>query len=132
MQCFAPGTLFATCDDAMKVYFDGVIQFQDNNWSGMSQQWQATKELMIPTATKVLGIECADFGGNNGILASSADGLVTDGSWLCSTNQNLEGWAQPGFVDTGGDFSAASTSASNLGPSAVADRFIYEIFVKKS
>ena len=97
----------------MRVYFYGILVSQDDtdtlNWS------RATK-FDIPAGTKVLGIECLDLGGLNGIRASTIDGLVTDGSWLCSSNQNVIGWAEPEFKDTNGDFSAASTSAPKLMP----------------
>ena len=99
-----PKTLFATCDDEMKVYFDGVLQPYHNN----DNNWGLTTERAIPSGTKMLGIECQDRGGAVGILASTADGMVTDGSWTCSNNQNLKGWADPVFEDTNGDFSAPS------------------------
>eukprot|EP00092_Neocalanus_flemingeri_P066723 GFUD01081324.1.p1 GENE.GFUD01081324.1~~GFUD01081324.1.p1 ORF type:complete len:513 (+),score=54.68 GFUD01081324.1:23-1540(+) len=117
-------SLFATCDNAMRIYFDGVLQFQDADWPATDiYQWTRTTELVIPSVTKVLGIECQNIkvpeGNYWGILASTEDGVVTDESWSCTSNQNLVGWAELEFEDTEGDFSAASTVT---GPSTVVSR----------
>ena len=91
--------------------------FQDEStWGTDTLQWSRATELDIPAGTKALGIECLDLEGLNGIKATTSDGLVTDGSWLCSTNQNVVGSAEPGFEDANGDFLPASTSAPNLFP----------------
>ena len=91
--------------------------FQDEStWGTDTLQWSWATELDIPAGTKALGIECLDLEGLNGIKATTSDGLVTDGSWLCSTNQNVVGSAEPGFEDANGDFLPASTSAPNLFP----------------
>ena len=97
------------CDNGMKVYFDEVLQYQDNaDPNANPYAWSITTELVIPRGTKVLGIECQDQGGSKGILASTTDGQMTDESWSCSSNQNLRGWAEPGFTDTDGDFPTPS------------------------
>eukprot|EP00092_Neocalanus_flemingeri_P077113 GFUD01095713.1.p1 GENE.GFUD01095713.1~~GFUD01095713.1.p1 ORF type:complete len:167 (+),score=33.54 GFUD01095713.1:88-588(+) len=103
-------SLFATCDNLLMIYFDGVLQFEDEGWPGTdTYQWTSATELVIPSGTKVLGIECKDLGGNMGILASTSDGLVTNGKWQCSHNDKLVGWAEPGFEDSAEDFSEALT-----------------------
>ena len=106
-------TLFATCDNFMKVFLDGVLAFQDDNYGSDTLQWKITTELDIPRGTKVLGIECLDIHVAKGILASATNGLFSDGSWECSTNQHLEGWADPGFVDTNGDFASPLNFGEN-------------------
>ena len=102
-------SLFASCDDKLKIYFDGDLQYEES----ASDPWDKEIELKIPRGTKVLGLECKDTGGGKGILASTSDGMVTDGNWLCSSNQNLDGWAEPGFEDTNGDFSVPTLLEPN-------------------
>ena len=126
---FTGSSLFATCDNIMRIYFDGVLQFQDSDWGTDTYQWVRTTELFIPYGTQVLGIECLDFGGARGILASTADGMLTDTSWVCTNNQALGGsaetglgiWAEPDFEDTNGDFSTAYTDPK-LGPTSAQSR----------
>merc|ERR1712055_517198 len=69
--------LFATCDNKMKVYFDGELQLQDDAMG----DWRKTSELTIPAGTRVVAIECEDVGAQEGILASTDDGLVTNSDW---------------------------------------------------
>ena len=106
-------TLFATCDNIMKVYIDGVLHYEDKDKKD-GMQWLKTKEVKIPSGTQVLGIECLELADTpRGILATTSDGVLTDGSWSCSANQKLKGWAKPGFKDTQGDFSAANQQGHN-------------------
>ena len=106
-------SLFATCDNVTKLYF-GKLQHQDDPDPGaIPYTWSKTTELVIPRGVQVLGIECLNQGLQKGILASTSDGLLTDGNWMCSGNQNLEGWAEPGFIDANGDFSAAINFSTN-------------------
>ena len=100
--------LFATCDDKMKVYFDGELQSQDDAMA----DWRKTSELTIPAGTRVVAIECEDVGAQEGILASTGDGLVTDSGWQCS-NQLVEGWTLPGFVSPPDSFSSPNLLGSN-------------------
>ena len=111
MLYFTAGTyLFSSGDDDMKVYFDGVLQYDEN---GMADTWKLISELKIPSGTRVLGIECINHSQFGGIVASTTDGLVTDETWLCSNNHELEGWAEPEFVDTHGNFSVATILQPN-------------------
>ena len=77
----------------MKVYFDGILQEQDDAMA----DWTKTSKLTIPPQTQVLTIECKDFGAQEGILASTEDGLVTGTSWQCS-DQLVDGWTLSGFL----------------------------------
>eukprot|EP00092_Neocalanus_flemingeri_P013717 GFUD01014794.1.p1 GENE.GFUD01014794.1~~GFUD01014794.1.p1 ORF type:complete len:189 (-),score=28.77 GFUD01014794.1:205-771(-) len=102
--------LSATCGKFMRVYCDGVKIF-DDDWANDTQSiWlrRKTTKLVLPPGTQVLGIECLVNVGSRGIIASTDDGVVTDGSWSCSANQNVEGWTEPGFLDSEGDFSSPS------------------------
>ena len=100
--------LFATCDNKMKVYFDGELQEQDDAMAA----WTKTSELTIPAGTRVVAIECEDLGAQEGILASTDDGLVTNSGWQCS-NQLVEGWTLPGFVPPPNTFSSPNLLGSN-------------------
>ena len=105
-------TLHATCDNVMKVYFDGVLQPANPSM----QDYHKSSQLTIPGGTQVLAIECLDTGGEEGILASTEDGGVTDETWSCSRDP-VEGWTGPGFQDPGGSFTKATLEGTNgLGP----------------
>ena len=91
--------MFATCDNELKVYLDGVLVFEVDDYT-------QSHTIPVPSGNKVLGLECKDRGGGYGIVASTASGIVTDGSWSCSS-KNVQGWAEPGFKDTNADFSPA-------------------------
>merc|ERR1712106_84557 len=109
-------TLFATCDNFMRIYFDGVLAHEDPDFGTDTLQWKTESEITIPIGTRVLGIECQDAGGAYGILASTANGILTDQSWTCTSTQNIQGWSKPEFIDTNSDFSASSPSYSDLQP----------------
>ena len=101
-------TLHATCDDQMKVYFDGELQPE----TAAMKDWGAVSHLSIPAGTRVLAIECKDVGGVKGILASTSTGLKTDSSWRCSS-EVIEGWTQPDFVFPPDTFPSANTLGNN-------------------
>ena len=92
----------------MKVYFDGELQEQDDAMA----DWRKTSELTIPAGTRVVAIECEDLGAQEGILASTDDGLVTNSIWQCS-DQMVEGWTLPGFVPPPSTFSSPNVLGSN-------------------
>ena len=92
----------------MKVYFDGELQEQDDAMG----DWTKTSELTIPAGTRVVAIECEDLGAQEGILASTDDGLVTNSVWQCS-DQMVEGWTLPGFVPPPDTFSSPNVLGSN-------------------
>ena len=70
-------TLRATCNDTMKVFFDGYLQPE----TAAMGRWNETSYLNIPANTNVLAIECKNSEYQYGILASSLTGLKTDASW---------------------------------------------------
>jgi len=88
-------TLSATCDNIMRIYFDGKLVFEDEDHEINPYQWKITTTLDIPFGTKVVGISCQDFGLEKGIIASTSNGLVTDNSWLC-TSDNVRDWIKQG------------------------------------
>ena len=100
------GTLFATCDNEMSVFFDGVLQPET---PGL-KNWKHTNEFEIPSGTRVVGIKCQNGYGDYGIIAQSAGtrhvyGLRTggerevDNSWRCS-GKYVKGWAEHDFKPT--------------------------------
>ena len=100
--------LYATCDNEMKVHFDGILQEQDDAMA----DWTKTSQLTIPPGTQVLAIECKDIGAQEGILASTEDGLVTDSDWRCS-DQRVDGWTLPDFDPPEGLFHAPKLIGRN-------------------
>ena len=85
-------TLRATCNDTMKVFFDGYLQPE----TAAMGRWNETSYLNIPANTNVLAIKCKNSEYQNGIPASSSTGLKTDASWQCSSVY-VDGWTLPGF-----------------------------------
>ena len=59
-----------------------------------------------------MAIECEDLGAQEGILASTEDGLVTSSSWQCS-DQLVEGWTLPGFVPPPDTFASPALLGNN-------------------
>lgn len=96
----------ATCDNNMKVYFDGVLQSAPTS---QSNNWHQATTFAVPVGTQVVGIECEDLHAVGGILASFANGMVTDDTWQCSC-QASAGWALPSF---GGSWSSAYEIGTN-------------------
>ena len=59
-----------------------------------------------------MAIECEDLGYEEGILASTEDGLVTGTSWQCS-DQLVDGWTLPGFVPPPDTFASPDLLGNN-------------------
>jgi len=105
------GSLFATCDDRMEVFFDGV-KYTD---AAMSK-WDNTSEVSIPPHTEVIAISCRDTGHWEGIVASTTTGIVTDGSWKCSSVKE-NNWMMSDFDDSAwnnADLSRGTNGAPKL------------------
>ena len=100
--------LFATCDNQMKVYFDGELQPETPDM----KNWGKTSQLSIPAGTRVVAIECKDLGAQEGILASTPEGMKTGLSWRCAS-QLVEDWTQPEFVSPPGVFSPPNILGNN-------------------
>jgi len=104
-----PGSLFATCDNEMEVFLDGV-KYTDP----AMKNWAKTSTVSIPSDTDVIAIYGKNLGGPEGIIASTATGIVTDGSWKCSSVKE-DNWMMPDFDDS--KWKSADTSrGTNVAP----------------
>ena len=101
-------TLSATCDDKMLVYLDGAQTHDDN-----MDHWNKVSNVKFVHTIMVLGIECTDVGGRYGILGSTADGILTDGSWKCS-GELQNGWSNPDFDDSSWEAAAVLEDNGNV------------------
>ena len=74
----------------MKVYFDGVQVYEDPQVpQPYPYSWATTTVLFVPSDVRTLSIGCLNFVvGSHGIIASTSDGLMTDGIWKCTANQS--------------------------------------------
>jgi len=88
------GSLFTTCDDVMELFLDGV-----NYTDAAMKDVRQTSEVSFPLDTGVIAISCKDTGGWEGILASTTTGIVTDGSWKCSSVKE-DNWMMSDFDDS--------------------------------
>jgi len=78
----------------MELFLDGV-KYTD---AAMKDNLK-TSEVSIPPHTEVIAIYGKDLGGAEGILASTTTGIVTDGSWKCSSVKE-DNWMMPDFDDS--------------------------------
>jgi hypothetical protein len=82
---------WATCDNEMWLYADGVLKEHNRNWREASR-------VTLPDNTRVIAIKCVDVGVVAGIRAAFDNGITTDRSWKCNTSPT-PGWMTPGFND---------------------------------
>ena len=83
---FPDFVLTANCDNNMIVFADEVEV-------GNNSDWTVASEFTIPGETKVVTIQCTNTGGPAGIIASGANGMVTDSSWTCGkADMNITEW----------------------------------------
>ena len=113
-------TLFATCDSFMRIYFDGKIVFEDDNYGTNTQQLKVTTMLEIVPGTKEIGISCLHDGveGKGGIIASTSDGLITNDSWICTSTES-DTWASSSSQIS---FEKPAESSNNFSPSGISSK----------
>ncbi|ESO97219.1 hypothetical protein LOTGIDRAFT_239159 [Lottia gigantea] len=85
-------TGFATCDNNMKFYADGVLKASNNDWTVASA-------VTIPDNTEVVAVYCKDLHVVGGIKVALSNGIKTDKSWKCTTKY-VPNWNKPGFDDS--------------------------------
>ena len=81
----------------MKFYVDGI----EKQYAKAKLDWRVDKTFKVPQSSQIIGIECADFGGEKGIIASVEDTygktiIITDSSWKCSSSEQT-GWTKVDF-----------------------------------
>ena len=80
-----------TCDNEMEIFADGQSL-------GTDGYWRKPTSYIVPGNTRVLSVEGKDTGWQFGIIGSTSHGLVTDGTWKCSSSFS-SGWNSPDFDD---------------------------------
>ena len=93
----------------MEVFLDGV-KYTDTAMT----HYAKTSEVSIPPHNEVIAISCKDTGGNEGIVASTTTGIVTDGSWKCSSVKE-DNWMMPDFDDSAWN-NADISRGTNIAP----------------
>lgn len=81
-----------TCDNAMELFADGKSLGKDNS------NWGIADTFLVPGDTRVISVAGQHFGGAFGVIGSLSNGLVTNGSWKCSSVLS-PGWNSPDFDD---------------------------------
>ena len=79
-------------DNGGRWYADGLKLDRNSNHN---QQQQAD----VPRTTQVIAVRCHDSGGGYGIAARLANGVVTDESWKCTSNEPDGDWTRIGYDD---------------------------------
>ena len=79
-------------DNSGNWYADGLKL--DGN-SNHNQQQQAD----VPRTTQVIAVKCRNTGRAYGIAAWLANGVVTDESWKCTSDEPGDDWTQIGYDD---------------------------------
>jgi len=102
-------TLFITCDNILLLYVDGFGVTSPHN----DADWRKTSSTLLPAGTRSVAVSCQDLHHQEGILASTTNGALTDSSWKCSSS-SPNGWEQPDFDDSSW---AAAEEIANHGDS---------------
>ena len=80
------------------------------------KEWAKTSEVSIPPHTDVIAIYGKNWDGPEGIVASTTTGIVTDGSWKCSSVKE-DYWEMSDFDDSAwnnADISRGTNVAPNM------------------
>eukprot|EP00091_Calanus_sinicus_P001382 TRINITY_DN1136_c0_g1_i5.p1 TRINITY_DN1136_c0_g1~~TRINITY_DN1136_c0_g1_i5.p1 ORF type:complete len:243 (-),score=70.14 TRINITY_DN1136_c0_g1_i5:111-794(-) len=101
----APRMFNATCDNKMVLYVDGIQVVSEND-----NDWRKTSSILLPAGTRSVALSCQDVGQQEGFIASTGDGEITDSSWKCSSEVPPSGWELADYDDT------MWTDAEVLGP----------------
>lgn len=81
------------CDDiANSIYVDGQLV-------GNTTDWTHTWTYDIADDVKIIAVNCQNIGNWGGLIASFDNGLTSDNTWRCSSN-NEAGWYDEDFDDS--------------------------------
>ncbi|CAH3146381.1 unnamed protein product [Porites lobata] len=73
--------------------------FADGQSLGTDSDWKIPTTYLVPGNTRVLSVVGRKTSGKFfGIIGSTSHGLVTDGTWKCSSDLHV-GWNSPDFDD---------------------------------
>ncbi|XP_015763702.1 PREDICTED: uncharacterized protein LOC107342725 [Acropora digitifera] len=97
-------------DDQVFIYVNGRFIGVDNG------KWKIPTSFYFPASLQIIGIYVKNRGGNAGFIASFGNGLVSDASWKCTT-QNIRNWPTASFDDK--NWPAAVVYSSNSGAAKV-------------
>jgi len=95
-QICSPFVLFATCDNTLEVFVDGIKHSnpQDSNWQ------YASRVDMNQVTCKQIAVSCKDDGhAFRGLLTSTDKGWLTEQNWVCKDREE-PGWKLADFEDT--------------------------------
>lgn len=95
-----------TGDDQAWVYANGRYLGRDNG------RWDVPVSFYFPENLQVVAIYVKNSGGAAGLIASFANGIVTDNKWKCTT-QAIRNWHITGFDDS--NWPAATIHGGNSG-----------------
>ena len=79
-------------DETGEWYADGSRLEQDS-------YYHQPIEADVPSTMQVIAVKCHNTGGGYGIAAWLANGVVTDESWKCISNEPGDDWTQIGYDD---------------------------------
>ena len=79
-RTFADHLLTIRVDDSVTVYADGVER-------GRNIRASQETRMTISSDTQILSLIAVDRGGNKGIIAELSNGIVTDTTWKCVTEE---------------------------------------------
>jgi hypothetical protein len=79
-----------------------MILYVDGNQvnSKNDNEWKKTSSFILPAETRSIALSCQDVGAQEGFIASTDDGEITDSSWKCSAEVPASGWELPDYDDT--------------------------------
>ena len=82
--CYTGPKLKFTCDNQVLGVYANGRRLKVKAAKGSLGNWGKTKSVILPKRIKTIGIHCIDKGVIAGILASSSNGLITNGKWECT------------------------------------------------
>ena len=88
-----PINLNVTADDIVQVFYDGLVVLNNSDFAVVS-----SIEL-ADTPACVLALRGENIAGDQGIVASTTNGIVTDDTWRCSGVEETD-WFLSGFNDS--------------------------------
>ena len=84
--------MFITADNELTaIYVDGV-SIDISGWAGRTE-WKTADSVTIAEGATLLAVHATDKGGEAGLLASSAGGIISNSAWKCSRGPVGDDWS---------------------------------------